>query len=662
MTFFPLQALRDDVPAPKERLDNIFAATWRAIARLQDLPAHDLRAHGLTVHDLPPSHTLSRPPTVSSHPTSLPQASLKQAPLKQIKAGRGVMEQGVMEQGATGSRATEQAVIQARAGWDRDAITRRWHDPALHRQGRPQGSRSSQAFDILEQARLEARAGHWFYGVAANLAQDRRAKIDSQNDKSSTESWDFVSDFTLGANVLLCGETLTAAQRRSCHWAMALLEHGQDLPLAIDHQVMFARVALRVIARMKIEPPAQDDPEQEPNPEQESQEWQAKPDKEPDKGQNKGDDPSPAPQRRDASRDPQGDGAEREDTPEQAGARQDTANVIRFDAALSRESTSIPPYRAYSTGFDRCVHAAALCSESETQRLYQVFREKVEQHQDLVRSLSRRWHRLLLARSVRSWSFDQEEGMLDVSKLDRVITDPCSSLVWKKEKDDPLRDTVVSLLIDNSGSMRGMPITTAALCVDILARTWERCGIRVEILGFTTRHWKGGESRLAWVEAGRPPCPGRLNDLLHIVYKSASTPYRNSRRHIAVMLREGLLKENIDGEALLWARRRLLERSEKRRILAVISDGAPVDDSTLCANPSHILERHLRSAIDMCERTAGLELIAFGIGHDVGRYYRRAVTIEDSEKLGEVLWEKLGDLFRDPSQRERKRLRMRGLR
>jgi len=260
--------------------------------------------------------------------------------------------------------------------------------------------------------------------------------------------------------------------------------------------------------------------------------------------------------------------------------------------------------------------------------------------------------RRLLAQQSRSWEFDLEEGILDPARLPRVIADPRQPLSFKREKDMEFRDTVVTLLIDNSGSMRGRPITVAATCADILARTLERCGVKVEILGFTTRAWKGGQSREAWLQANKPASPGRLNDLRHIIYKAADAPWRRSRKHLGLMMREGLLKENIDGEALDWAHKRLLARPEQRRILMMISDGAPVDDSTLSVNAGNYLEKHLRFMIEEIETRSPVELIAIGIGHDVTRYYRRAVTIVDAEELGGAMTEKLAELFDETAASE----------
>jgi cobaltochelatase CobT len=302
-------------------------------------------------------------------------------------------------------------------------------------------------------------------------------------------------------------------------------------------------------------------------------------------------------------------------------------------------------YGAYTTEFDEIIDAEALCGADELQRLRQSLDQQLVHLQGVIGRLANRLQRRLLARQTRAWEFDLEEGLLDSARLARVVTDPYHSLSFKREKQTNFKDTVVSLLIDNSGSMRGRPIVVAAMSADILARTLERCGVKVEILGFTTRAWKGGQSRERWLSEGKRPNAGRLNDLRHIVYKSANVPWRRARRNLGIMLREGLLKENIDGEALLWAHQRLIARPEQRRILMVISDGAPVDDSTLSVNPSNYLERHLRQVIDTIENQSPVELLAIGIGHDVTRYYRRAVTLVDAEQLGGVVMEKLAELF-----------------
>ena len=306
-----------------------------------------------------------------------------------------------------------------------------------------------------------------------------------------------------------------------------------------------------------------------------------------------------------------------------------------------------PPYKIYSTRHDEIISAEELCDAEELTRLRAYLDQQLANLSNVVARLANRLQRRLLAQQNRSWSFDLEEGMLDVARLTRVIVDPTAPLSFKQEQDTEFRDTVVTLLIDNSGSMRGRPIMVAAVCADILARTLERCGVKVEILGFTTRAWKGGASRDDWLKDGKPPSPGRLNDLRHIIYKSADAPWRRARKNLGLMMREGLLKENIDGEALMWAHQRLMGRPEQRRILMVISDGAPVDDSTLSVNSGHYLERHLRKVIGEIETRSPVELIAIGIGHDVTRYYRRAVTIVDVEQLGGAITEQLASLFEE---------------
>jgi cobaltochelatase CobT len=313
-----------------------------------------------------------------------------------------------------------------------------------------------------------------------------------------------------------------------------------------------------------------------------------------------------------------------------------------------------PPYKVFTGIHDEVVDAEELCDAEELTRLRAYLDQQLASLSNVVSRLANRLQRRLMAQQNRSWTFDLEEGMLDVARLTRVIIDPTAPLSFKQEEDTEFRDTVVTLLIDNSGSMRGRPIMVAAVCADILARTLERCGVKTEILGFTTRAWKGGQAREDWLKAGKPPAPGRLNDLRHIVYKGADAPWRRARKNLGLMMREGLLKENIDGEALIWAHHRLIGRSEQRRILMVISDGAPVDDSTLSVNSGHYLERHLRTVIAEIENASPVELIAIGIGHDVRRYYRRAVTIVDVEQLGGAITEQLADLF-DEEPRTAKR-------
>jgi len=302
-------------------------------------------------------------------------------------------------------------------------------------------------------------------------------------------------------------------------------------------------------------------------------------------------------------------------------------------------------YKAWTSQYDEVIAATELCDAEELTRLRSYLDQQLVHLQSTVSKLANRLQRRLMAQQNRSWDFDQEEGLLDAARLARVIINPMQSLSYKIERDTEFKDTVVTLLIDNSGSMRGRPISIAAISADILARTLERCGVKTEILGFTTRAWKGGQARESWLAAGRPPQPGRLNDIRHIVYKQADEPWRRAKTNLGLMMREGLLKENIDGEALLWAHGRLIARPEDRKILMVISDGAPVDDSTLSVNSGSYLERHLRQVIGWIEGRSPVELIAIGIGHDVTRYYARAVTIMDADQLGGTMIEQLAALF-----------------
>ena len=304
-------------------------------------------------------------------------------------------------------------------------------------------------------------------------------------------------------------------------------------------------------------------------------------------------------------------------------------------------------YQVFSTKYDEIVNAADLCDEDELNRLRGTLDKQLETLQGAISRLANKLQRKLQAKQNRSWNFDLEEGMLDASKLSRIITQPLFPLSYKQEKDMKFRDTIVTLLIDNSGSMRGRPITIAAICADIMARTLERCGVKVEILGFTTKAWKGGQSREEWINDGKPSYPGRLNDLRHIIYKPADAPWRRSKNSLGLMLREGILKENIDGEALIWAHERLLGRLEERKILMVVSDGAPVDDTTLSSNSGNYLELHLKQVISFIESKSPVELVAIGIGHDVTRYYNKAVTLTDAEQLGGALTEQLADLFNE---------------
>jgi cobaltochelatase CobT len=429
---------------------------------------------------------------------------------------------------------------------------------------------------------------------------------------------------------------------------------GADLDalgLALDDQRAFQKLATMMLEHLELvdvnAPPEQSDEESEEEGEDQSEE--------PDEGDQGEESPGDSDAQTEGRGEQQSGDAEDGETQNnddfdadgEAGA-DDTGEEGMMPVRPNRPLSDLPPgfdYKAYTTRHDEIVSASDLCDEDELTRLRGFLDQQLTSLQGAVTKLANRLQRRLMAQQSRSWDFDQEEGMLDAARLARIVIDPTRSLSYKSERDTEFRDTVVTLLIDNSGSMRGRPISIAAISADIMARTLERCGVKTEILGFTTRAWKGGQSREDWLNKGRPPLPGRLNDLRHIIYKKADEPWRRARKNLGLMMREGLLKENIDGEALMWAHARLIARTEERRILMVISDGAPVDDSTLSVNSGTYLERHLRQVIDWIENRSPVQLVAIGIGHDVTRYYKRAVTIMDAEQLGGTMVEQLAGLF-----------------
>jgi cobaltochelatase CobT len=416
---------------------------------------------------------------------------------------------------------------------------------------------------------------------------------------------------------------------------------------SVEDQKAFARIARAIVRDMELGDDLSDAPDQDAQDE-ESQDGEAEASND---GEGEGEDQSPQSATLDDSEKSHRESETAESTltetdeDENAEPSDDELETGDGDRParpdLKDSGKAEPAYKVYTTAHDEVVIAEELCDAEELTRLRAYLDQQLAHLSNVVARLANRLQRRLLAQQNRTWSFDLEEGLLDVARLTRVIVDPTAPLSFKQEEDTEFRDTVVSLL------MRGRPIMVAAVCADILARTLERCGVKVEILGFTTRAWKGGASRDDWLKDGKPPSPGRLNDLRHIIYKSADAPWRRARKNLGLMMREGLLKENIDGEALMWAHQRLIGRSEQRRILMVISDGAPVDDSTLSVNSGHYLERHLRRVIGEIEGKSPVELIAIGIGHDVTRYYRRAVTIVDVEQLGGAMTEQLASLFEE---------------
>ncbi|TIR65185.1 MAG: cobaltochelatase subunit CobT, partial [Mesorhizobium sp.] len=428
----------------------------------------------------------------------------------------------------------------------------------------------------------------------------------------------------------------------------------------LDDQQAFARIVRDMLVSMEMAEELGDDQETEDSEDNEENEQQGE-----EQSEEGGEDDSGSEQSQSEDAEASADEEESAETEATDATSDDLSDEDDSDAETPGEARrnenpflNLPKeidYKVFTTAFDETVGAEDLCEEEELDRLRAFLDKQLANLSGVVGRLANRLQRRLMAQQNRSWDFDLEEGYLDPSRLVRVVIDPMQPLSFKQERDTKFRDTVVSLVLDNSGSMRGRPITVAATCADILARTLERCGVSVEILGFTTRAWKGGQAREKWLKDGKPSNPGRLNDLRHIIYKSADHPWRRARRNLGLMMREGLLKENIDGEALLWAHNRLIGRPEQRKILMMISDGAPVDDSTLSVNPGNYLERHLRAVIDLIETRSPVELLAIGIGHDVTRYYRRAVTIVDAEELAGAMTEQLASLFGEESARDTRR-------
>jgi cobaltochelatase CobT len=534
------------------------------------------------------------------------------------------------------------------------------HDEAVHGRTRPKSIEGAQVYDALEQARIEAIGANALGGVRDNLAAVweqtvQRKGLDHLVDPAAAPMADILS---LMARERLTGVAPPPAARALIDAFRQQIEAkaGPDLDRLFDNledQRAFARVARAIVRDMELGDDLSDAPDQDAQDE-ESQDGEAEASNE---GEGDGEDQSPQSATMDDSEKSHRESetsettmteAEEDENAEPSDEELETGEGDRpARPDLKDAGRPEPAYKVYTTAHDEIVSAEELCDAEELTRLRAYLDQQLAHLSNVVSRLANRLQRRLLAQQNRTWTFDLEEGLLDVARLTRVIVDPTAPLSFKIEEDTEFRDTVVSLLIDNSGSMRGRPIMVAAVCADILARTLERCGVKVEILGFTTRAWKGGASRDDWLKNGKPPSPGRLNDLRHIVYKSADHPWRRARKNLGLMMREGLLKENIDGEALMWAHQRLIARSEQRRILMVISDGAPVDDSTLSVNSGHYLERHLRKVIGEIEGKSPVELIAIGIGHDVTRYYRRAVTIVDVEQLGGAMTEQLASLFEE---------------
>ena len=561
-------------------------------------------------------------------------------------------------------------IARTRGEADQLALRLRHHDAKIHMQRIPTGGDASDKgdlapliFDALENARIEAFGGRNMIGSRNNIA----AALEQRYQRLGYHNISEPSDITLPEALrLLVREKLTGAKIPNSaanvveQWRSLIEDKISDdldkLANVINDQNSYATAARQLIRDMDIDiaddNPAENNDNNTDDNDQDMMDNQAGDDGDAEGGeQQSGDESSEMEEGEsqdqsdsDASDNPEqsmdGEGLHGEGSEETSEMRNgqrpehDLSNITREDF-----------YHVFSLGFDEVVKATELCDGEELARLRQMLDKQLSHLQNIIGRLANRLQRRLMAQQIRGWDFDLEEGLLDTGRLSRIITNPTHSLSFKHEQETNFRDTIVTLLIDNSGSMRGRPISIAAMSADILARTLERCGVKVEILGFTTKAWKGGKAREQWVKDDKPSNPGRLNDLRHIIYKSADDPYRRAKKNLGLMLREGLLKENIDGEAILWAHNRLIGRSEDRRILMVISDGAPVDDSTLSVNPGNYLERHLRDVIEYIENKSPVQLVAIGIGHDVTRYYKRAVTIIDVEQLGGTMMEQLADLF-----------------
>jgi cobaltochelatase CobT len=556
---------------------------------------------------------------------------------------------------------TVQDVAILRGHSDSMALRLACHDAAVHRRGAPEGDAARAVYDAVEQSRVECVGSRRMAGMAGNITAmledryHRGGRYEEITDRADAPLED--------ALALMVRERLTglkppkSAEKLVDLWREQIeAKAGGDLDRlasSVEDQRAFSRTVRDMLASLDMAEQSaegQDDEEDDENQDQSSEDQQQQDGEAEQESQGERSETEVS---EDATEELQEGASEATDAPagdwedEDESSESEEAGEAPRPREGKQNDRSQTDYKAYTVKFDEVVTAEELCDAEELTRLRAYLDKQLAHLQGVVARLANRLQRRLMAQQNRSWQFDLEEGALDPARLPRIIIDPYQPLSFRQESDVNFRDTVVTLLIDNSGSMRGRPITVAATCADILARTLERCGVKTELLGFTTRAWKGGLSRESWLQSGKPANPGRLNDLRHIIYKAADAPWRRARKNLGLMMREGLLKENIDGEALDWAHKRILARPEQRKILMVISDGAPVDDSTLSVNAGNYLERHLRHIIAEIETRSPVELIAIGIGHDVTRYYRRAVTIVDAEELGGVMTEKLAELFED---------------
>ena len=534
---------------------------------------------------------------------------------------------------------------------DAYALRRAYHEDSVHDQFRPQSADAAAVFESAEQARVEAIGANAMMGVAANLTANLEQRLSAKGLAKARSREDAPLADAVG---LIVREKLTGAPPPDAVktavdlWRPWIEERaGKDLAKleeAMRDQKAFAKLTRTILRDLEMGDDLAKDAEAEGEETSEGEPEQ----------QEGGESDSQSEAQSAEAEMSESDGEEGEEVAAEMQADQmsEVSEQQESDDGMKPWRPDQPfsnadqwDYKVHTTLFDETVGATELCDAEELTRLRAFLDQQLASMQGVVARLANKLQRLLMAQQNRTWEFDLEEGMLDASRLPRIIMDPMYPLSYKQEKDMTFRDTVVTLLLDNSGSMRGRPIMVAAMCADILARTLERCAVKTEILGFTTRAWKGGQSREKWIADGKPPHPGRLNDLRHIIYKAADEPWRRARKNLGLMMREGLLKENIDGEALMWAHNRIVHRPEQRKIMMVISDGAPVDDSTLSVNAGNYLERHLRHVIEDIEKKSAVELTAIGIGHDVTRYYRKAVTIVDAEQLGGAMTEQLISLF-----------------
>jgi cobaltochelatase CobT len=563
-------------------------------------------------------------------------------------------------------RMTRDEVLLARGTADAFALRHKYHDAATDARYAPTGALARDIYDAMETARCEAVGARAMPGTAGNIDAKIGHEADRKGYAQITQSADAPLATAAGYLVrhLATGRDLPRGASNVMElWRGFIEEQAGGSLENLDHvladQAAFARLARKVISDLGYGDQLGDDPDQDDQDEagDEAEEDPEGPDSA-GNDQDQSEDSEASPEQ--SQDDTQDDSQAQVSMEDQADMDQgDEAELPEGEAPLeppppAPHSDADPNYTVFLTDFDEEIRAEDLAEPAELERLRAYLDQQLEPLKGAVSRLANKLQRRLQAQQNRSWEFDLEEGTLDAGRLARVVANPTTPLSFKVEKDTEFRDTCVTLLLDNSGSMRGRPISIAAICADVLARTLERCDVKVEILGFTTRAWKGGQSREKWLSAARPQQPGRLNDLRHIIYKSADAPWRRARANLGLMMKEGLLKENIDGEALEWAHRRMMARPEARRILMVISDGAPVDDSTLSVNPANYLEKHLRDVIALVQKRRAVELIAIGIGHDVTRYYPRAVTITDVEQLAGAMTEQLASLFdSDPRKRAR---------